>query len=860
MRLYQILLHLYPAAFRGNYAREMTGVLEQSLRRARGLERLAVWANAILDICVNAPSAHCDLLRQDLRYCMRSLLRAPSFAFTVAAMTAIAVGASSAVLTLAHRVFLEPLPFRDPGQLVRMWERKPGYGQMELSPPNYRDWKATAVSFESMAAWRGRAANLTGMQQPVHLEGAAITAELFDVLGVRPLLGRGFTPEDDLLTSPRSILLSESLWKEQFGQDPTILGRTVSLDNQPHIVIGVMPAWVRFPSRSARYWTAMRFDTSDFADRGNNYLDAVARLKPGVSIDQARSEMSAITANLERAYPKDNEKTGATVIGLADQIGAKSRTMIGALGAATFCFFLVASLNLASLFLARALARRRELAIRTALGASADRLVRQLATESLMLSATGGALGLLLGWAILPFLGRLVPLSLPVELPGLDWRMAMASMALSIVAGWIFGVVPAVRVCRRASLDGLREGGRQGAGGTRQRARSVLVTAEVALSVVLLVSGGLLVRSMWNIQSINPGFRTDGVLTMRTPLPMPKYERTAQRSAYYDRVLRDIRALPGVKHAGYISFLPILMRGGIWPVAVRGDAGNRAEGRSASLRFITPGFFDTLQIKVRLGRDVSESDTMDTSLVAVVSESFARRHWPNEDPLGRKFQVAFAERTVAGVVPDIKVRGLEQQSEPQVYLPYRQAPDGVLTWYAPKDLVVAAGGDAASLTPAIREIIRRADADQPVTNVQYLDEVVRSDTAARRLQVQLLAGFAMMTLLLSGLGLYGLMSYSVSQRTQEFGIRMALGAQRHDVFGLVFRHSLVLTTMGAVTGVVLAIVPVRGLEALLFGVSLWDATSWVAAVMLCFTAAMLGAVRPAVRAAAQDPLTAMRTE
>ncbi|MBC8166257.1 MAG: ABC transporter permease, partial [Bryobacteraceae bacterium] len=487
MRFYQLLLHLYPATFRHAYGQEMEKILTRSLQSVRGAEAAFVWLRAAFDVLVNAPAVHADLLWQDLKYCQRSLSRTPGFAATVIGITALSVGAASAVLTLADRVFLHPLPFAEADQLVRLSETKPGYPQIELSPPNFRDWQAMSTSFSSVAAWRGRAVNLTGSQQPVHLEGAAVTANLFGVLGAQPILGRPFTAEDDLVSSPTTIILSEGLWREQFGADPHVIGRSVSLDNNTHIVIGVMPGWLQFPSRIARFWTPMRFVPRDFEDRADNYLNGIGRLRAGVSIEQARAEMRSIAANLERAYPIENAKTSASVVALNDQVGGQLRLMLWALCGASVCFLLIACMNLASLFMARALARRKELSIRTALGAGAERLVRQLATESLVLAVAGAVPGLLITAWMLPLLGQLIPESLPISIPELDAKAALLATLLSIGAGLLFGVLPAIRACRADVPDGLREGSRQGIGGRRQTTRSILVVAEVSLSVVLLV-------------------------------------------------------------------------------------------------------------------------------------------------------------------------------------------------------------------------------------------------------------------------------------------------------------------------------------------------------------------------------------
>lgn len=429
-----------------------------------------------------------------------------------------------------------------------------------------------------------------------------------------------------------------------------------------------------------------------------------------------------------------------------------------------------------------------------------------------------------------------------------------------MIAGVLFSVLPAWQASRVDAASGMREGARQGIGVRSQRTRAALVVVEVALSVALLVGSGLLIRALSNVRSIDPGFRSDNVLTLRTPLPMPKYELTARRTQFYDRVLGDVRALPGVTSAGYISFLPIALGGGIWPVGIGGQTANRAERHTASLRFITPGYLETMRIPLLRGRALAGSDTMGRTMAAVVSQSFVERYWPGQDPLGRQFNFAFADRTVVGVVGDVRVRGLERQSEPQVYLPYAQVADGAITWYAPKDLAIRTAGDPSQLAASVRQIIQAADPEQPVTAVRLLSEVVESDSASRQLQVRLLGIFAGTALLLAAVGLYGLMSYSVSQRTREFGVRMALGAQAANLFAMVMRQSLSLTGLGVALGVVLAALAGSWIESLLYGVTLADRVTWLAAIASCVLATAAGALRPALRAASVDAMEAIRRE
>jgi predicted permease len=744
---------------------------------------------------------------------------------------------------------------------VKLWQDQRGYSLTELSPANYRDWKGMSTSFEAMAAYRGLSVNLVGEGDPERLDGASVTADLFPLLGARPARGRAFTAADDQEGAPGTLILSDGLWKRRFGGDPGVPGRKVILDDAPYTIIGVMPRAFNFPSRDAELWTAMRFAARDFEDRADCYLKGVARLKRGASLEQARADMRRVATQLEREYPKENARTGATVIRLRDEVSPQSRLLLAALFGAALCVLLIACTNLASLLLARALFRRRELAVRTALGAGRERLVRQQLTESLILAACGGVLGVALAATATPLLARLVPNSLPIaETPTVDLRVLLFAALTTCLTGIGFGVVPALRACRDPDASGLREGSRAGVGGHKERLRSVLVVAEVTVSVVLLVSSGLLIRALWRLQGVDPGFRAEGVLTLRTSLPTPKYEKTGRRKEFYSQVLAQVRELPGVTNAAYISFLPMATRGGIWVVEVPGQPEGPADASSASLRFVTPGFFAALGIPIRQGRDVSESDTRDSPFVAVVSESFVRRYWPVEDPLGRRFQIALQGRTLVGVVGDIRVRGLERASEPQVYLPYQQVPDGSLTWYAPKDLVVRSPADAGVLLPAIRRVIAKADPQQPISDVRTLADIVEGETAPRTVQVRVLGSFAAIAVLLAGLGIHGLLAFAVSNRAQEIGVRIALGARPADVLALILREGLLLAAAGTIVGVALAYTAGRALEALLAGVSPWDAATFSAAVALAVVMTLAGSLLPALRAVHVDPLTAIRAE
>jgi len=865
MRFYDFLLRLYPASFRAEYGDEMRALWARRRRDAAGpLAVDALWIATVFEVFFNAAAVHWDILRQDLRYTARTLARSPGFALTAVLVLALGVGANTAAFSVTDFVLIRPLPFPDSDRLVNLWEKVPSYSRMELAPANYVDWKRMSKSFDGMGAFWNHSVNLVGQGDPERLEAAIVTADLLPLLGVQPLMGRVFTAAEDREGAPGTLLLSYQMWQAVFGGDASVIGRRVNLDNAPYEVIGVMPRDFHFPSRDAELWMPMQFHEhdDDFRDRTNNYLNVTARLKPGVTLAQARAEMVVVAAQLERQFPSENKQTTAAVDLMRDEMSQQSRLLLMALSGAAICVLLIACANLANLLLARGLARQRELAVRAAMGAGRERLVRQLVTESLVLALAGGALGVVVAAAAVPLLARLVPASLPIaQSPAIDLRVLIFAGVISGLTGIGFGVLPALRAGRQSDFSALREGTRAG-GGRKERLRSVLVVAEVAASVVLLVSAGLLVRALWRIEATDPGFRTDGVLTLKTALPIPKYDQTARRAGFYTQVISAVEALPGVSSAAYISFLPMTMRGGIWPVTVEGKQveTQRSGEHTASLRYVTPGFFATLGIPLHRGRDVSESDSIDAPFTAVVSESFARHYWPGEDPLGRHFKMAFHARMIVGVVGDIRVRGLERNSEPQVYLPYRQVQDGWLIGYAPKDLVIHAATEPGTLLPAVRRIIRSADAEQPVSDVRTMADIVEGETASRAAQVRVLGAFAAIAFLLAGVGIHGLLSFAVSRRTQEIGVRIALGARPGGIVKMIVRQGAFLAGAGVAPGVVLAYAAGRAMEGLLAGVRPGDALTFASAIGLCVLMTVLGSLVPAVRAVRIDPIAAIRSE
>jgi predicted permease len=863
MKLYRLLLRLYPSSYRADYGDEMTADFEQELRLRGGLlSKCLLWVAALVDVVSNAAAVHRQIAKRDFRYSLRSLWRSPGFTITALLLITIGIGANAAVFTLADFVLIRPLPFPHPERLVEIWERHRGYSHMELSPANYRDLKTSSTSFDGMGAYTNlNSKNLVGVGEPVRIDGAQVTGNLFGVLQRPALIGRSFTERDDAPGAAGTVMLSYSLWQNEFSGDSGVLGKTIFLDGEPYGVIGVMPPDFHFPDREIQFWTTFRFDEDAYKERDNNYIVGIGRLKPGVSLEQARTEMNLIAARLRQQYPKENENVEASVVSLRDELTTQSRLLLLTLCGAAICMLVITCANLANLLLVRSLARQKELSIRISLGANRRYIVRQLLSESVILGLVGGAAAVGLAFAALPLLSRLVPNALPVDqVPPLDVRMLLFALSLTALTVVAFGIAPAVRASRSAGLSGLREGVRTGGTG-HHRVRSALVIAEIVTSVVLLTSSGLLIRALWKVQSTDPGFRTDGILTMRTELPLPKYERVSVREQFYNRVLGDIRSLPGVNGAAYTSGLPMRMMGGIWPVIVDGRSEqNRSAGNSASLRYVTPDFFSTLGIPIKRGRALSDSDTADRQWVAVVSESMVKRYWPDQQPIGRHFTFGLHDREIVGVVGDIRVRGLEQRSEPQVYLPFKQVPDGWLSGYVPKDLVVYSSQAPENLAPAVRRIIANTDPQQPISNIRTMDEIVAGQTESRAVQMRVLITFTALAILLAGLGIYGLLSFTVSLRQQEFGIRMALGAGRGDISSMVLRQGAKLAVLGLVPGLALAYLAARLLQSLLAGVKPNDAATFSMAAVLCLVTTLVGALAPALRAVRIDPSSVMRAE
>jgi putative ABC transport system permease protein len=863
MRFYRALLHMYPISFRREYGAELAGLFDLRLRQTgAGLPRVFLCIAAIFEVAVNAAAVHWDVLHHDLRYTFRTLARSPGFALTAILVTALGIGANTAAFSVADFVLIRPLPFEDPSRLVKLWEHPLTGGRFELSPPNFNDYKAQVHSFAAIGAFHGLSMSMVGQGEPQRLSGASVTGEVLPMLGVKPIIGRAFTDADDRSGFDGNVILSYGLWQRNFGGDAAVLGTKIVLDGEPRAVIGVMPRDFHFPNADAALWTLMPRIERENTERDNNWFQVIARLKPGVAIATADAEMNVIAASLAQRFPEQNKGIGASVISLRDELSAQSELMLLALCGAAACVLLIACANLANLLIARSLVRRRELDVRLALGAGRERLVRQLMTESLVIAAIGGALGIVIAIVSVPLLSRLVPNSLPLaDTPTVDLRVLFVAALVSALTGIAFGVFPALRASGKGDLSALREGSRSG-GGRRARVRSALVVAEVIASVVLLVSSGLLLRALSRVEATDPGFRADGVVTMRTTLPKPQYDSNSVREQFYHRVLDGVRALPGVKSAAYVSFLPMTFGGGIFGVEAGGieSMSNGGGDRNASLRYATPDYFSTLGIPLRMGRDIEETDELSRPLVAVVSESFAKKYFPGDNPLGKRFKITPGEAEVIGVVGDIKVRGLERTSEPQMYLAYKQQAGPSFPFYMPKDLVIRGSVPMAQLVPAVRRIIHEADPALPISAVRSMEDLVADQTATRAVQVRVITAFAIVAFFLAAVGIHGLLAFSVSQRKHEIGVRMALGAQRGEIVGLVVRQGVVLAVCGVIPGIALAYLAGRTMQSLLFGVEPGDSATFAAAAVLCVLMTLAGSLMPALRAVRVEPATVFRGE
>jgi putative ABC transport system permease protein len=793
---------------------------------------------------------------RDTRHAIRQLQGAPAFTVVVVLTLALGIGATSAIFSVVNGVLLRPLPYADPDALVRVHEVVPQYGRFAVAPATFLDWRLQSTVFERIAAYDTGSATYSEATGPERVASALVSWDLLRLMGVAPALGRGFTAEDGTPGAAQVIVLSHGMWQRRFGGDPGAIGRSITLSGTPATIVGVMPPGFYFPSREAEFWTPLAIDPSN-ASRGAHFLGVIARLKPGIARDAAASEMKVIAERLGRQYPESSAGESAEVVGLHDHVVGNVRRALVTLLAAVGVVVLIACANVANLLLVRSTLRGKEIAIRAALGAGRQRLIAQMLAESLLLALTGGALGVLFAYLAVRPIQVLGAGSIPrVADIAIDARVLVFAVVVSVATGLLFGLAPAWQASRAALADVLKDGGRSSGGGARGRwVRNGLLVAEVALSIVLLVGAALLLRSFYKLTSIDPGFRTDGVMAFRISLPRSAYPEDHQRMALFDRLLANMRGLPNVSSAGMVQALPL--RGAyVLSFAAQGQPAARpGEEPSARYRVVSPGYFETLGIPLRRGRAFTANDRAKAPMVAVVDEAFVQRHLAGRDPIGRGLDIGNGTDglyEIVGVVGNVRYDGLDADAAPTMYVPFEQ--DVFSTMW----IVAKTPGDTAQLAAAVRRVVRDVDRTLPAYSVSTLGEVVSESLAERRFSLLLLGLFASMALFLAAVGLYGVMAYAVSQRTQEFGLRKALGAEAGDVLRMVVGGGLRLALVGVAFGIVGALVLSRLIEALLFEVAAADPASYAVTAIVLLVVAALACYVPARRAMRVDPVVALR--
>ncbi len=822
------------------------------------------------------PRERLDTLLQDLRYAIRLLARSPGFTILAVLILALGIGANTSIFSVVSAVLIKPLPFKAPDQLVFLWDDGSAGGlsaHSTVAPANYVDWKGRSRSFEAMALFNGlRQYTLTGGGEPERIAGIEASGDFFSVLRLTPIVGRTFSAADEGPNASPVVVLSRTLWVRRFGADPGIVGRDIVLDNVKRTVIGVVPPAFRYPNKDTEVYTPASFTAKELADRNNHSLWVVGRLKPGVTLANAQAEMTSIAKGLANDYPKSNSNLGVLVSPLREEL-ARGAGLLGesdvrgalfVLLGAVGTVLLITCANVANLLLARGTARRRELAVRQALGANSARVLRQLLTESAVLAGLGLVGGIVLSAASLGYLARLVPETLPIgTTPALDGRVLTFTSAITLLTVLLFGMGPAFAAARIDFSKAMNRGIGRGAPPRRLLAGNVLVVGEIALTVVLLAVAGLLLRSYAHLLNVDPGFRPDHLLIADTGMSPSRYPDAASRRAFYGNVLERVRALPGVSSAGYVTDPPLMFLGGRALIAVEGQPPPGPSDFSQSIasgRGVSTGYLETLGVPLVRGRRLDSRDTEGAPLAAVVNETMARQRWPGQDPVGRRFRFGFPNApwmTVVGVVGDIKQMGLDAAAYPEFYTPVQQANIQSFLW--PRYMLVRTKRDPLALSSAVREAVRAVDPAQPI-DFRTMSDVLDAQMANRSTQLALIGGFAALALLLASIGLYGVLSYTIAGRRSEIGLRMALGAQPSSVLASVVRDALLMSLIGLAAGLSGSLALARVLATFLFDVRPTDPATLAVVSAALLLVALAASYVPARRAANVDPATALRTE
>ncbi len=802
-------------------------------------------------------------LFQDLRYGARVLFKKPGFTSIAVITLALGIGANTAIFSVVHGLLLRPLPYQNADRLMLLGEQSSEGKRQPVSYPNFADWRERATSFESMAATRNQAFTLTGTQFPARLRGRTINWNFFQVLGVEVQTGRLFDETDDRFGAARTAILSHGLWQERFGGDPEIIGKTLLMDGELYNVIGVLPQGFEYFRAADVYVPIGLFlqPNSGLADRGSSFgLYGVGRLKPGVTPEQANSEMQRLGAQLAEQYPRVNGGKSALAENLQEVMSEDVRQSLWILLGAVGFILLIACVNVANLFLVRFADRQKEIAVRLALGASRWRLVRQLLSESLLIALMGGGAGLLAGRWILDGLLALAPEDTPqLSRVGMDTTVLLFTLGVAIATSLLCGLLPALHASRAELNMALKEGGRSSGGSTREGLRKALLVVEISLAIVLLAGAGLLIRSMVNLLRVDMGFNSENLLTMRFNLVGEKYNAATGR-VFYDEVLAHMNDLPGVQSAALTNSLPI--DGSYWDsifTVADQPAPSRADLPGTDCVLVSPNYFATMQLKLQRGRLFTSADTATSSPVVIINETLARRMWAGENPIGKRIKLGFPEyqspwREVIGVVGDVKLNGLEQATSMQSYMPLVQESTPFL------GVVVRTSNNPPAVAAAVEQAIHEVDANLAVYAVQTMDQLLGKSLAGRRLTLVLLSGFAVLALVLASLGIYGVIAYSVRQRTQEIGIRLALGAQKKDVLRLFIGQGVKLIALSLAIGLTGAWMLTRWMATLLFNVEPTDPLTFAAMTSLLMVVALFACFVPARRATQVDPLVALKYE
>jgi len=818
-------------------------------------------------------------LVQDIRYGWRTLRKSPGFTAVAVLVLALGIGANTAIFSVVNAVLLRPLPFNQPDRLVELYHVPPqaafpGIHLFAVSPANFFDWRAQAHSFEGMAAYGFGHYTLTGKGQPIPVPLCSSTYGLFSILHVQPMLGRDFLESENQPGHEHEVIVGYTFWRDRLGANPAMVGSSIQLNGEPYTVIGVMPPGFEFPISSdphdrVQMWKMQGWTPQERAIRDNHNYGVIARLKPGVTLEQARAEMNTISERLAEQYPKDDKGWGATAIPLGQDIVGDVRTPLLILFGAVAFVLLIACANIANLVLAKTLSRRKEVAIRAALGASRTRLLQQVLAETVLLALAGGALGLVVAQYgiefILTFMGEQLPRSSSV---GLDPGVLTFTLGISLATGLAAGLLPALRLTREDVSEALKQGaGRTASDSGGSRTRSVLVVAEVALSLMLLIGAGLLIRSLWQLRAVNPGFDPSHVITMRLSIPSNRFAAPAQQSRFFERVLERVRALPAVQAAGVVDALPLTGGGSHQPVQIEGTpVVPMADQPEVDVRGISPGYISAMHIPLLRGRDFNDSDVAGKPGVILISQSMAKQFWPNEDAIGKRLTMYFfpdTTREVVGVVADIKDDALSQtRSAAMLYMPLAQISAGRDGQWHSFGMTLAARTqtDPTSAVSAITNALHEIDGDVPLLDIKTMQDTVDDSLLQQRFTMLLLTGFAALALLLAAVGIYSVLAYAVRRRVREIGIRMALGAQIADVLRMVVVEGMRPTLLGVVIGLVGALALGRLLSSMIYGVSVRDVGTFACVAAIMAGVGLLASILPAWRATRVDPMKTLREE